>query len=158
MAVNSAISLFQKTFCISLFFHYLWFSETDNMLFSIKIIFIFLASLFLGVGIIGIFIPGLPTTPFLLLSSALYVRSSKKLYYKVINNRLIGPYILAFQQNKCMSLKLKIYSISLMWVMIALSSVCFISHNHILLILLVLGITGSITMGFVIKTCKKIKL
>jgi uncharacterized membrane protein YbaN (DUF454 family) len=155
VAVNSAISLFQKTFCISLFFHYLWFSETDNMLFSIKIIFIFFASLFLGVGIIGIFIPGLPTTPFLLLSSALYVRSSKKLYYKVINNRLIGPYILAFQQNKCMSLKLKIYSIALMWIMIGVSAFLFISSIYLQLLVFSLGIIGSLVMGIIIKTCKK---
>ncbi len=125
------------------------------MLFSIKIIFIFLGSLFLGIGVVGVFIPGLPTTPFLLLSSALYVRSSKKLYHKVINNRFIGPYILAFQENKCMSLKLKVYSIALMWIMISVSAFFFISSIYLQLILLFLGIVGSITMGFVIKSCNK---
>jgi uncharacterized protein len=125
------------------------------MLFSIKIVFILLGSIFLGIGVVGIFVPGLPTTPFLLLSSALYVRSSKKLYYKVINNRLIGPYILAFQQNKCMSLKLKIYSIALMWVMIGVSAFLFISSIYLQLLLFSLGIIGSLVMGIIIKSCKK---
>jgi uncharacterized membrane protein YbaN (DUF454 family) len=127
------------------------------MIFSIKIIFILLGSLFLGIGVIGIFIPGLPTTPFLLLSSALYVRSSKKLYHKVVNNRFIGAYIIAFQQNKCMSLKLKIYSIALMWIMISVSIVYFTSQIYLALILLFLGIIGTIIMGFVIKSCIKNK-
>ncbi|MGC9330670.1 MAG: YbaN family protein [Bacteroidales bacterium] len=88
-----------------------------------KAILILLGSISLFLGVLGIFIPGLPTTPFLLLSAGLYIHSSPKLYNMLITNILLGPYITNFQRNKCMTLSLKIYSISLMWIMITLSCV-----------------------------------
>jgi uncharacterized protein len=120
-----------------------------------KIILILLGSISLFLGALGIFIPGLPTTPFLLLSAGLYIRSSKKLYNKLISNRFFGPYITGFQQYKCMTLKTKIYSIALMWVMITLSCSLFIENNLTMFIVLALGIIGTAVMGFVIKTCQK---
>lgn len=120
-----------------------------------KIILILLGSISLFLGALGIFIPGLPTTPFLLLSAGLYIRSSKKLYNKLISNRFFGPYITGFQQYKCMTLKTKIYSIALMWVMITLSCSLFIKNNLTMFIVLALGIIGTAVMGFVIKTCQK---
>ena len=59
----------------------------------IKIVFIVLGTLSLGIGIIGIVVPGLPTTPFILLTAGLYIKSSDRLYQKLINSRFIGPYI-----------------------------------------------------------------
>jgi len=113
---------------------------------------IFYGTLFLVLGVLGIFIPGLPTTPFLLLTAGLYLRSSDRLYQKVISNRYIGKYILDFQTQKGMSLKLKIFSISMMWVMILLSCVFFISNKLLLYLLPALGLAGTLVMGFLVKT------
>ncbi|MBW6479367.1 MAG: YbaN family protein, partial [Bacteroidales bacterium] len=59
-----------------------------------KILFAFLGTLSLILGVIGIFVPGLPTTPFLLLTAGLYMKSSERLYKLLISNKYLGPYIL----------------------------------------------------------------
>ena len=63
---------------------------------------------FLVLGIIGIFIPLLPTTPFLLLAAACYIRGSKKFYYWLIKNKWFGKYIKNYQEGRGVPLKVKI--------------------------------------------------
>ena len=81
-----------------------------------KYILAFLGSLSLALGILGIFLPVLPTTPFLLLAAALYVRSSERLYNWLMQHRHLGPYIKNFRENKAIPLRVKIVSVSLVWV------------------------------------------
>jgi len=71
--------------------------KTNQLL---KIFFISLGTFFIGLGLIGIFIPILPTTPFLLLSAALYARSSDKFYNWLIENRLFGRYIKNYRNGR----------------------------------------------------------
>lgn len=118
----------------------------------LKSVFILLGTLSLFVGVIGIVVPGLPTTPFLLLTAGLYIKSSDKLYTKLINNRLVGSYILTFKQRQGMTRKSKIYAISTMWAMIALSCIFFIEPISIILVVLACGIIGTIVMGIVVPT------
>ena len=66
-------------------------------------------------GIIGVFVPLLPTTPFLLLSAAAYFRSSERLYNWLINHKYLGVYILNFREYKAIPLRAKIISTSLLW-------------------------------------------
>ena len=80
-----------------------------------KIILATLGTIALALGIIGIFLPVLPTTPFLLLSAALYVRSSQRLYDWLMSHRHLGPYIRNFRENKAIPLRVKIVSVSLVW-------------------------------------------
>lgn len=118
----------------------------------IKIIWIILGTISLFLGIIGIIVPGLPTTPFLLLTAALYIRSSDKLYKKLISNRFVGKYILDFRQGKGLPLKSKIISLIMMWTMITLSCSFFISVLWIRLAVILLGIIGSVVMFFILPT------
>ena len=118
-----------------------------------KIVLIILGSIFAGIGILGIFIPGLPTTPFLLLSAGLYARSSEKLYQKLLSSRFIGKYIKIFRKNKGMSLFVKLTSLALMWGMITLS-IFLMNKLLFTIILLAIGFTGTVVMGFIIKTIK----
>nr|WP_229034945.1 YbaN family protein [Alistipes putredinis] len=74
-----------------------------------------LGSFFLGLGIVGVFVPLLPTTPFLLLAAALYVRSSPRLYAWLLNQKHLGPYIRNFRENRAIPLQAKIVSVSLIW-------------------------------------------
>lgn len=85
---------------------------TSNM----KYILAFLGSVALALGIAGIFLPVLPTTPFLLLAAALYVRSSQRLYEWLMSHKHLGPYIKNFRENKAIPLRVKIVSVTLVWV------------------------------------------
>ncbi|MFL2767575.1 MAG: YbaN family protein [Dehalococcoidia bacterium] len=82
----------------------------------IRLLFVFIGSIFVGLAIIGIFLPGLPTTPFLILAAYFYIRSSKKLYNWLINNKILGIYIKGYLSGKGMPLRAKIISLILMWV------------------------------------------
>jgi uncharacterized protein len=79
-----------------------------------KVILIALGTLSLCIGIIGIIVPGLPTTPFVLLTAGLYIKCSDKLYQKFIANRFIGLYISEFQTNKGMTKRTKLFAIGTM--------------------------------------------
>ncbi|MBO4985973.1 MAG: YbaN family protein [Bacteroides sp.] len=81
-----------------------------------KIVYIILGSLCLALGIIGIFLPLLPTTPFLLLSAALYFRSSPRLYDWLLSHKQLGPYIRNFREHKAIPLRAKVISVSLVWI------------------------------------------
>lgn len=76
---------------------------------------ILLGSLSLVLGIIGIFVPLLPTTPFLLLTAALYFKASPRLYNWLISQKHLGPYIRNYRENKAIPLRAKIISMLLMW-------------------------------------------
>lgn len=118
----------------------------------VKFLFIVLGTVSLAIGVIGIFVPGLPTTSFLLITAFLYARSSEKLYARLLNNKYVGPYITNFRKYKGMTLKSKIYSISMMWTMIFLSTYFFIPDELTSWIVIGLGVVGTVVMGFVLRT------
>jgi len=120
-----------------------------------KAILITLGTLSLLFGLIGIIVPGLPTTPLLLLTAGLYVRSSEKLYNKLISNRIVGSYIVEFRTNKGMTRIAKISVISLMWIMILISVLFLINHLTVKIIVLLAGITGTVVMGLIVPTTIK---
>lgn len=82
---------------------------------GVKTLFVVLGALSLLLGLVGIFVPLLPTTPFLLLAAALWVRSSPRLYDWLLAHRRLGPYIRQFRENRAIPLRAKIYSVTLLW-------------------------------------------
>ncbi|MDU9412884.1 YbaN family protein [Pseudomonas sp. zfem005] len=74
-----------------------------------------------ALGVIGIFLPVLPTTPFLLLAAACFVRSSQRFYLWLVNHKHLGPWIRDYLEGNGIPLKGKVYAIGLMWVSIAFS-------------------------------------
>jgi uncharacterized protein len=120
----------------------------------LKTILIIAGTISLFLGIIGILIPGLPTTPFLLLSAGLYLRGSETLYKRITSNPVIGSYIREFHTRGGMTFRLKISSISIMWAMILASSIFFIQNTTWRIILLIAGLIGTIVMGFIVPTVK----
>jgi len=72
-------------------------------------------------GVIGIFVPVLPTTPFLLLAAACFVRSSRRFYLCLVNHKHLGPWIHDYLEGNGIPLKGKVYAIGLMWASIGLS-------------------------------------
>ncbi|MBU1488907.1 MAG: YbaN family protein [Gammaproteobacteria bacterium] len=74
-----------------------------------------------ALGVIGIFVPVLPTTPFLLLAAACFVRSSRRFYLWLVEHPRLGPWIRDYLEGNGMPRKAKVYTLSLMWASIALS-------------------------------------
>ncbi len=109
----------------------------------IRILLIIAGTLFAGLGILGIFLPVLPTTPFLLLAAACYVRSSQRLYNWLLNNRWFGSYIRNYLQGKGVPLKVKALTLTLLWGTIGFS-VAFVVESfpfRIVLILIAIGVS-----------------
>lgn len=112
-----------------------------------KIIYVAIGSVFLSIGFIGIVIPGLPSTPFFIISAACYLRSSSRLYKWMINHRLFGKYIKMYYKHRAMTVRSKIISLLIMWTMISIS--VFIIENLIIkIVIVVVGLIGTI---FIIK-------
>jgi len=99
---------------------------------------------FLIIGIIGIFIPILPTTPVLLLTAACYARGSKKFYNWLINNKWLGEYIKNYQDGRGIPLTVKILTITILWITISFSTIIIISNLLIQIILIIIAIAVTI--------------
>ena len=98
---------------------------------------------FVGLGILGIFLPLLPTTPFLLLAAACYARSSERFYHWLLNNRWFGNYLKNYWERKGIPLKIKVLSISFLWITIGYSAVFVVQIllSKIILVLIAIGVT-----------------
>jgi uncharacterized membrane protein YbaN (DUF454 family) len=96
-------------------------------------------SIFLGLGIIGIILPLLPTTPFLLLAAYCYLRGSEKMHTWLLGNKWFGEYIKNYQEKRGIPLKVKVWAISVLWITIAISVYFFIQIIWLRIILVVIA-------------------
>ncbi|MBI41412.1 MAG: hypothetical protein CMF59_17585 [Leptospiraceae bacterium] len=85
-------------------------------------------SLSLALGILGIFLPVLPTTPFLLLTAYLYARSSERFYNWLMNHRHLGPYIRQWVEHRTLTLRTKFSAVGLLTAAIVSSNVFFVRY------------------------------
>lgn len=115
-----------------------------------KILYITIAIICIILGVIGIFVPGLPTTPFLLLSSWLFYRSSKRMHDALLRSKWLGAYIRQYNKKGGMGVNLKLISILAMWAMISVSTLVFIKDWDLRLLLLFLGVLGSGCIIFIV--------
>lgn len=94
-------------------------------------------------GCIGIVVPVLPTTPFLLLASYLFLKGSPKARKWLHTNRYLGAYIKDFEIDKSIPLRVKITSITLLWTTILLSAFLAVKTwwLQILLIIIAIAVT-----------------
>lgn len=99
--------------------------------------------IFLVLAVAGIFLPLLPTTPFLLLSAACYVRSSQQLYNWLMNNKLLGKYIRNYREGNGITLRAKMLAIAMLWGTILYSALVVVKLLivKIILILIAAGVT-----------------
>lgn len=102
-----------------------------------------------SLGILGIFLPLLPTTPLLLLAATCFARSSEKFYVRLTEHPRLGSYIRDFNENRCIPRTVKIWSLTSMWSMMGLSAYCFMDSNICrLLMLMVAGGTTIYILSF----------
>lgn len=108
-----------------------------------KIALIILGSLAVFLGVLGIFIPLLPTTPFLLLAASCFIRSSARLHTWLLSNRWFGEYIKNYYEHRGIPRKTKIFAITILWLSIGSSILFFVSHTiiRILLLMIAVGVT-----------------
>ena len=109
----------------------------------IRILLIIAGTFFVGIGIVGIFVPVLPTTPFLLLAAACYARSSQRFYSWLLNNKWFGNYIRNYLERKGVPLKVKVLTVTLLWITIGFS-VAFAVQTlvaRLILVLIAIGVS-----------------
>lgn len=103
-------------------------------------------TLSLILGLIGVVLPVLPTTPFLLLTAACYVRSSDKLYAWLMNHKWFGEHIRNYREKKAIRLSSKVIALSSLWLTI-LYSIFFVVktiYMQLLLAAIVLAVSAHI--------------
>ena len=89
---------------------------------ALKALLIFVGWLSVVLGVIGIFLPIMPTTPFLLLAAACFVRTSPKFYQWLVGHPRLGKYIVYYLEGKGIPLKAKIYTIALIAISMSVTS------------------------------------
>ena len=109
--------------------------------FIIKSGLMIVGSVSLVLGMVGIFLPVLPTTPFFLLSAACYVRSSDKAYQRLISNPLVGRYIAEYRENGTIPLRMKVIAILMLFSGILLTSIYFTDSTFVRVVLGVVAVS-----------------
>ncbi len=113
----------------------------------IRTLLIVTGTLSVMLGILGIFLPLLPTTPFLLLAAFCYSRSSDRFYHWLITNRWFGEYIRNYREGRGIALRQKIIALSLLWLTMSYSIWFVVSQGWVQLLLL--GIALAVTIHLV---------
>ena len=100
--------------------------------------------IFTVIGAIGIFLPVLPTTPFLLLAAWCFFRSSQRAYEWLLRNKIFGTYLKNYFEGRGMTLKTKVSTIALMWLALIAAIIIVVDSAvmSIIFIALALGVTA----------------
>ena len=113
---------------------------------AIRICLIITGSFFVGLGTLGIVLPLLPTTPFLVLAAMCFSRSSERFHNWLLNNKWFGAYIKNYREGKGISLRQKVVVLSLLILTIGYSCIFLLDHIavRIILVLIAVGISSHI--------------
>ena len=109
-----------------------------------KILLVTIGLICLGLGIIGYVVPGLPGTIWLIVAATLFVRSSDRLYNFIVNNRLFGRSVGDFLRTGAIPLRVKISSVSFIWIFSIVSMFLTPSSWFFTLPILLLAAIGTI--------------
>lgn len=112
-----------------------------------RLVLIACGTLSVALGVIGIFLPVMPTTVFLLLAAACYARSSERFYQRLINDRWLGAYIRNSREGRGMTRRQKATTLAMLWIGIGASAI--FSVHALWLRLLLLAIAVGVTIHVV---------
>lgn len=107
-----------------------------------RVAFIALGSLCVGLAVLGIFLPVLPTTPFLLLAAGLYARGSTRFYGWLIAHERLGPYVRDYRAGRGIPRRTKVVGLTWMWLAL-LSSAVITASLPVAALLLAIGAYGT---------------
>jgi uncharacterized protein len=131
-------------------YNYFMFPISDRLK---RRVFVIAGTIALVLGVAGIILPVLPTTPFLLLAAICYMRGSQRLYKALLRNRFVGSYVSNYLEGRGMSLKMKIWTLSLLWITILCTAI-LASESLIVRIILAIVLIGVTIHILMIKTAK----
>lgn len=114
----------------------------------VKYLYLISGFLLVIIGVIGIFLPVLPTTIFLILASACFIKSSPQANEWLRNHKILGMYIKNYQDKSGLTVKSKAINITLLWLMITFSAFFFTElwYIRLLLFLIAVGVTIHLLM------------
>nr|VFJ65083.1 MAG: hypothetical protein BECKFW1821B_GA0114236_11002 [Candidatus Kentron sp. FW] len=120
---------------------------------SVRALLIILGTLCVALGVLGMVLPLLPTTPFLLLAATCYARSSERFYHWLVTNRWCGEYIRNYREGMGIPLGQKVLAILVLWLVTGSTAWLATSRGWVRWILL--GVAVGVTVYLVrIKTYK----
>ena len=111
-------------------------------------IYITLAAVCTALGIIGICIPLLPTTPFLLMAIYFYMRSSKRGVKMILKSKYLSPYVKSYFSKKGIPTTILIRTLLLLWLTIGLCILCLTDNIYIQLLLATIAIGVTVHLYF----------
>lgn len=95
-------------------------------------------------GVIGIFLPLLPTTPFLLLAASCFAKSSSRFHHWLLNQPYLGPYIQLYLDGKGIPNRAKFYILLAMWLSMGFTTVYFVPYPAVKIVLLLIACAVSV--------------
>lgn len=109
-----------------------------------KAVLIFTGTVCVGLGVLGMFLPLMPTTVFLLLAAYCYSKSSDRFHNWLVNNRWCGPYIRNYKDGRGMTVRSKVSTIVLLWISIGIS--IWLISSKLWIVVLLVAIAAAITI------------
>jgi uncharacterized protein len=111
-----------------------------------RALYVALGVFFVGLGILGAFLPVLPTTPFLLLASFFFVRSSERLHNWLLRSRLFGPFLRDWQKHRGVRPRVKLVALTMLATAVTASAVFGGLPWYLVALLVVLGVVGAVVV------------
>ena len=102
-----------------------------------------------GLGLLGVALPGLPTTPFMILAAACFARSSRRLYNWILNHPTFGPLVSRFRAGKGIPKRIKIYAVLAIVVFVSFATFYAIP-KYLVIVRIITGIAGVIGLWYIL--------
>ena len=126
--------------------------EAKNPL--LRFLWVGLGCLFVGLGAIGAVVPGMPTTVFLVLAAACFIRSSQKLYDWLISNKTFGPYLKDYREGKGIPRRAKVLALSMIVIFVSFAVFYAIEATQIKVLVGLIGLIGFLFEFFKVPAAK----
>ncbi len=115
-----------------------------------RVVWLSVGFFFVGIGLLGVVIPGLPTTPFMILAASCFARSSQRFYNWVVSNRVFGAQVRRFREGHGLTLRGKIISTSATVIFVGIA-ILFGIPDHLWWIKVLTFVLGLIGVGYILK-------
>ncbi len=126
--------------------------EAKNPL--LRFLWVGLGCLFVGLGAIGAVVPGMPTTVFLVLAAACFIRSSQRLYDWLISNKTFGPYLKDYREGKGIPRRAKVLALSMIVIFVSFAVFYAIEATQIKVLVGLIGLVGFLFVFFKVPAAK----
>ena len=126
--------------------------EAKNPL--LRVLWVGLGCLFVGLGAIGAVVPGMPTTVFLVLAAACFIRFSQRLYDWLISNKTFGPYLKDYREGKGIPRRAKVLALSMIVIFVSFAVFYAIEATQIKVLVGLIGLIGFLFVFFKVPAAK----